>query len=359
MNVKFPNLTNNHSNQITGNECCCHWIGRAWTWLSSIPPTLYQLVSKVKDWAASFLFSPKERLSLAEPTEPSNPVEPTEPANLSEPTEPTVPAEPPHSEPISANKDDVKTAINDAYKLLNNIRDKTDIPHLEPRLESIISKHPQDIHLLRYKECFLFLKAALIEQPQPRFIFKVDKQDMIAVPDDGNCLFHSLSVSLKLTRGIELEADSLRKQSAEYLKNNKKNEFVKALILNDIDIFNEDKKQVMNECKKSYLLMLQEKTINEEQYRTHLAKLEADYNQQKITSLETYIERSKENGFWGCFSHIYALSAELNIPIQIIKNPGKHQQVALVNPMESDEHPLTIIHVNENHYNAKLVTKKL
>lgn len=198
---------------------------------------------------------------------------------------------------------------------------------LEKNIEALLSQ--KDISentkkaLEELKSNYHFLKNSFNQTGVNPYTYI--KKGVMEVLQDGNCFYHSLVELFKINDETR-DYRKLRQEVVEFLQQNRTDEFVKILINNDIDAYNEQE-SVKNGIKE---------------------KINAG-------DVDQYIKRSAENGFWAGTSHFYA--ASMYRPIRVICDYDTPNSYELsYNPNNSNLNEITIVHENRNHFNPKILT---
>lgn len=226
------------------------------------------------------------------------------------------------------------------------------------------------------------------------------KEQIIQVPDDGNCLFYSIGLGLKMmfkrNKDIQKKLDwthnikksiqehgrdlsstggllkpvsnRLRHQAADWLQENIQDEGVRNDLIVAIYFQNEKTREKITDAQTSLLLAKEElatfkkETAHYPNYETTKNLLRqgreqidqwkkniAIYQSQLIgeNDFDTYIKRSRENGFYGTGLHIKALCEIYGIRIKV----KSHYPDQIHNEDINQSTPLVIRFVNGNHYN--------
>lgn len=228
-------------------------------------------------------------------------------------------------------------------------------------------------------------------------IIEVKKRVKIDMPDDGNCLFYTFSTGIRkkyhtipaiqdklkweinpneLTGDLSKKADllkepasNLRQQAADFLTKNQDDEMVMMALFGAIDEHNPNVQRRIQDLESLTVVLLQD--IEDLQNMPQTKDTQTQLNQ-KIIHLDavqkaiekenqnlveegdipSYIEKSKQDHFYCDAAHIYAISHYYEIPVTVISKYGKSDQSEdTYNPeAASSLAPLTIAHVNGNHY---------
>ncbi len=229
-------------------------------------------------------------------------------------------------------------------------------------------------------------------------VSKPKTPEKIDVPDDGNCLFYACAVAIrkkyrdipaiqeklawevdpsKLTGDLSKQADLLekpaallRQQGADFLTKNQGNEQVIIALLSVIYEHNpivhcriqdlESLQMILTLDIETLRTMPRTKDI-ESQLKQKIEQLKAtqhniEMEKKNLIDIEedvsSYIEKSKQDHFYCSEAHIYALSYFYDISITVLLKYGQEDQTAVTYNPEATQAltPITIAHVNNNHY---------
>lgn len=216
-------------------------------------------------------------------------------------------------------------------------------------------------HIRKTHEYLKKLKTGLfIHEP------RMDKDNLFDIPQDGNCLFHTLLLGViqfeeqllargKLKERI-VEHSILRNECVTWMKQNYHHDTkLQSYIAEAIEAYKVLKGKVLHDELESCELSLEfaEGSEKESAYRLLKNVREEIQTLQNLSDVAGYFALVEQNGFFASIAEIYAFSKMFEMTIEISRQFGGktiHGFDPPVSPEYSDRPGLHIVNVNGNHF---------
>lgn len=191
--------------------------------------------------------------------------------------------------------------------------------------------------------------------------FREIKGDRIRVPGDGNCLFHSMVLALRLAENHgtayfeEKKAQyenhaALRTAVVNWLRDNQKDETVIDLLASAINETLDAKKTQLNDSigTKTYL---ESEGQNVSELNAQIKELETEIkNFEGEGAVEYYLSRAQQNYFFASSPELYALSEIFKVCIEIEQEIDGKRRPDLTQKVGKNDQPVIKLVLSNVHY---------
>jgi OTU-like cysteine protease len=184
----------------------------------------------------------------------------------------------------------------------------------------------------------------------------LDEQNILQVPDDGNCAYHAASFLLN-TRDNKVDHLQLRNQVHAWLVQNAEEEPVQGYLDEAYNTYNEDIKRAYDHSLATYGLLRQEKSLVEKDYEALAAKEKGELDARWLKSAQDYIARVATPGFWASLPELYAIGVLYQIQVKVENTAAG--TINLHSDYFKENSPVTLVYnwrpgAQGSHYNGRI-----